>query len=102
MDTDDCEKRSRLCNNDGQRVQENQQHVLEEKDRTKKGGMQSRRRPTVTRKPMTNVTNKIGSSRMRGKRKLASDAQGGSMMEIDEVEEQKQKMLKPGKAYLWS
>ena len=28
---------------------------------------------------------------MRGKRKLASDAQGASMMEIDEAEEQKPK-----------
>ena len=45
-------------------------------------------------KPLADITNEQGKPRMRGKRKLASDIQGGSMMEIDEAEEQKPKMMK--------
>ena len=96
MDTDECEQGNGLSNNEGQSGHMNKQNVMTEQDNKARGEMQSRRRPRVTRKPMADVTNKPGNSRMKGKRKLESDTQGGNQMEIDEVEEQKPKMLKLG------
>ena len=96
METDEGDEERNLSKIGGQGVEENQPHMVHGKDRNARGGVQARRRTSVTRKPLADITTDMGNPKMRGKRKMAGNNLVDSMMEVDEVDEQKPKMMKLG------